>query len=128
MKFSSLFSVLALFSARFSRIDLPTFLAAPLLGDFPDIGITPFFACVTRYHTHFYFFIQSCKRPRKSGTSGTQRLFTKYNPAENIALPFISDDQPSILFFSFAEMQMTVQGTHEKRLFLSPLPLTARIP
>jgi hypothetical protein len=43
-KFSSLFSFLALLSARFSRIVLPVFFAAPLLGDFPDIGITPFYA------------------------------------------------------------------------------------
>jgi hypothetical protein len=36
-KLISLFSLLALLSARFSRIDLPAFLAAPPLGDFPDI-------------------------------------------------------------------------------------------
>jgi hypothetical protein len=40
----SLFSVFALLSALFSRIDLPAFLAALLFGDFPDIGITPFHA------------------------------------------------------------------------------------
>lgn len=57
-KLSSRLLFLALFSARFSRMDLPAFFAASLLGDFPDIGITPFFACVTRYHTHLYFFSQ----------------------------------------------------------------------
>jgi hypothetical protein len=61
MKLSSLFSLFALFSARFSRMDLPAFLALPFLGDFPDIGITPFLARVTQYHTHFYFLSQSCK-------------------------------------------------------------------
>jgi hypothetical protein len=68
-KLSSLFSFLALLSALFWRIDLPAFLAAPLLGDFPDIGITPFFACVTQYHTCFYFLSQSCKN---SGDAGFQ--------------------------------------------------------
>jgi hypothetical protein len=60
-KLSSLFSFLALLSALLSRIDLPAFLAAPLLGDFPDIGITPFFACVTQYHTYLYFLSQSAE-------------------------------------------------------------------
>jgi hypothetical protein len=60
-KLSSLFSFLALFSARFSRMVLPAFLAAPLLRDFQDIGFTPFFACVTQYHTYFYLLSQ----PRK---------------------------------------------------------------
>lgn len=57
-------SCFAFLSARFSRIDLPTFLAAEPLGDFPDIGITPFLACDTRHPTPFYLFIQpSQNRP-----------------------------------------------------------------
>jgi len=38
----SLVSVFALFSALFSRIDFPVFLALLFLGDFSDNGITPF--------------------------------------------------------------------------------------
>ncbi|WP_168223184.1 hypothetical protein [Pseudarthrobacter sp. NIBRBAC000502770] len=35
---------------------MPTFLAAPLLGDFPDIGITPFFALRYRIPYLLLFF------------------------------------------------------------------------
>jgi hypothetical protein len=38
----SLDSLFALFSALFSRIDFPVFLALLFRGDFPDNGITPF--------------------------------------------------------------------------------------
>jgi lipopolysaccharide export LptBFGC system permease protein LptF len=42
----SLVSVFAFLSALFSRIDFPAFLALPLLGDFPDNGITAFLVSI----------------------------------------------------------------------------------
>lgn len=60
---SSLFSFLAFLPARFSRIVLPVFLAAPLLGDFPDTGITPFHACVYPIPYLLLFFMPVRKNP-----------------------------------------------------------------
>jgi hypothetical protein len=60
----SLFSLLAFLSALFSRIDLPTFLAAPLLGDFPDIGITPFHALRYPIPYLLLFFYPVLQKPR----------------------------------------------------------------
>jgi hypothetical protein len=63
MKLISLFSFLALLSALFSRIDLPAFLAAPLFGDFPDIGITPFYALRYPIPYLLLFFMPVLEKP-----------------------------------------------------------------
>ena len=116
VKFSSLFSLFALFSARFSRIDLPTFLAAPLFGDFPDIGITPFFACVTRYHTHFNFLCQSGKgahphvRSRSSMRSPIVTLsVTQFPVFDQKKILVFSSQSPCTPSFSAKKMH-TSQG------------------
>ncbi|WP_181762498.1 hypothetical protein [Pseudarthrobacter sp. B4EP4b] len=101
-KLSSLFSLLALLSALFSRIDLPAFLAAPLLGDFPDIGITPFFACVTQYHTYFYFLSQSCE----TGATPQQR---SRSPRLSRGFGLFQFDQEAFLIF-FQGMRPTVES------------------
>jgi hypothetical protein len=59
---NSVVSFLALFSARFSRIDFPAFLLLPLLGDFPDNGITPFYAVYLPDTIHTYIFYASFQR------------------------------------------------------------------
>jgi hypothetical protein len=53
-------------------MDFPAFLLAPPRGDFPDIGITPFYACDTRYHTCFYFLCQSAEFPQNPPLTAPQ--------------------------------------------------------
>jgi hypothetical protein len=62
MNWISLVSFLAFLSARFSRIDFPDFLASALLGDFPDIGITPFNVLCLPSTIHTYIFYASFQK------------------------------------------------------------------
>ncbi|WP_457963702.1 hypothetical protein M1E17_20075 [Arthrobacter sp. D1-29] len=102
----SLFSLFAFLSARFSRIDLPTFLAALLLGDFPDIGITPFYALPYPIPYPLLFFMPVPKKPGQR-RPGAARAVTKSLTNRVMSTFFIVTARGFFYLFGQADLHKT---------------------
>ncbi|WP_458779677.1 hypothetical protein [Arthrobacter sp. D3-16] len=97
-KLIPLFSFLALLSALFSRIDLPAFLAALLFGDFPDIGITPFYALRYPIPYLLLFFMPVLKKPGPAAIWQPRSEAKEFDEYGYLLLSFMTEE-PLLVFF-----------------------------